>query len=127
NRVGFSSSYLFRNLDEQKLNEIYFKLNTNSDLNKGQLPVEWSNRFVFRYNIERSDFIEEINCINEIKSAEGHILKNGHHEQFKGILFDSDINTYQGNQSPRFYFENVKGMVDLLIDQEIAQITKLKN
>lgn len=119
NRIAVLNSRIYQG-DESVYSSLYDGLFTY----KGVNPFEWDNRIAIRKNIE--GYHEEINSISTVRRTEivAPFLNNG--MQSDCVLFETDTNTLPQNGYMRFDWDEYIRVLDLLCQDNLATIEKLK-
>jgi len=121
-RLSFVTSIQLDEKNDKILEENYKKILVPQSIYKKKTPYEWNTRQVTTEDFRIKDNIEKVNIITELSRAQGMLSEKIPNKKANRLILSTDINTHQGNISPRFDSEDF----EKFLQQAIAQFKSLK-
>lgn len=118
NRISLISTYLLKEMDIERINEVYYKLFNTIKLYKNNPVANWRNRTVARINKKILDKTELLNVISDVAYSKKTLKEDGVNKNFERIELKFDNNTYQGNTEYRFGLDEIKSFYEVALLSE---------
>lgn len=102
NRIALVTGGLLREMNDDKLTDIYYKLFKPIDFYQENLPFEWNSRCVGRVPFQIVSSIEQVNVVTTINRLRVNLVQLNTLVNLDRIEVSFDINTIHENQETRF-------------------------
>jgi hypothetical protein len=123
-RLALITEGMLRKMSEDELQKIYSALSKSFPFYIQNPPYEWDSRTVAKLSADIASVSERLNIITIVRRVQGEIIDPSGIIPLDRILIHFDINTFQGNLSPRFdidaltdFFNTATNTRNLLLEQ----------
>ncbi len=125
NRFALISTSLLEEMDNARLDSIYFRLFNPITFFGEHPPFEWDCRSASHITLPILKIQDVFNTIVLIKRVQGEMILPIGGTHFDRIMLQFDINTSPENQESRFKSNHIKPFYDIALDQYTALLKQV--